>query len=56
LQDNKKLILKSEHFVMRGAVLRNTSWIIGYNFKIGCVVYTGMDTKLMRNAEKGVIK
>ena len=40
-------MLKSEHFVMRGAILRNTPWIIG------CAVYTGYDTKLMRNEEKG---
>lgn len=35
---------------MRGAVLRNTPYVIGL------VVYTGMDTKIMRNAEKGQAK
>jgi phospholipid-transporting ATPase len=32
---------------MRGAFLKNTNWIIGV------VVYTGYDTKVMRNEEKG---
>jgi magnesium-transporting ATPase (P-type) len=36
--------------LLRGAFLRNTEWIIGM------VVYTGLDTKIMRNAEASKIK
>lgn len=32
---------------MRGAVLKNTNWVKGL------VVFTGYDTKLMRNSEQG---
>ena len=35
---------------MRGAYLKNTQWIIGV------VVYTGYDTKIMRNEEKAKVK
>jgi len=31
--------------MLRGAILKNTDWIIGV------VAYTGLDTKIMKNAE-----
>jgi len=37
-------------FLLRGAVLSNTDWIIGV------VVYAGHDTKLLRNMGKGKYK
>jgi hypothetical protein len=43
-------MVKSENFIMRGAVLRNTKWILGKTFTLGLVIYTGLDTKLMRNS------
>ena len=43
---NNKLILTGKSLLLRGAYLRNTEWIYGI------VVYTGMDTKIMMNAEK----
>jgi magnesium-transporting ATPase (P-type) len=36
--------------LLRGAYLRNTEWILGV------VVYTGLDTKIMKNAEPSKIK
>jgi phospholipid-transporting ATPase len=36
--------------MLRGAFLRNTKWILGV------VVYTGDDTKIMRNAEPSRVK
>lgn len=36
--------------MLRGAFLRNTKWILG------AIIYTGEDTKIMRNAEPGRIK
>ena len=38
---------------MRGSVLKNTKWIKGIFLKLGLVVYTGSDTKIQRNSEKG---
>jgi len=43
-------ILNGKNLLLRGAFLRNTKWIIGV------VVYTGEDTKIMRNAEPSRIK
>jgi len=40
----------SKQLLLRGAFLRNTEWILGI------VVYTGMDTKIMKNAEAGKAK
>jgi len=43
-------MVNATNFAMRGAYLKNTNWITGV------VVYTGYDTKLMRNEEKGKFK
>ena len=39
--------VSSKNMLLRGAFLRSTDWILG------AVVYTGMDTKIMKNAEEG---
>lgn len=46
----KKLSLNTEQLLLRGATLRNTPWIHGV------VVFTGHETKLMRNATATPIK
>lgn len=47
---DQKLSLGPKQLLLRGAKLKNTSWVIGV------VVYTGIDTKIMRNAEASKIK
>lgn len=37
-----------DQMLLRGAMLRNTSWIHGV------VIYTGHETKLMKNSTKGI--
>jgi len=39
--------LSIEQLLMNGTSLKNTRWVLGF------CVYTGVDTKLMLNAEKG---
>ncbi|XBW34991.1 hypothetical protein QEN19_000556 [Hanseniaspora menglaensis] len=46
----KKIALMPEQMILRGAVIRNTSWCYGI------VVNTGHETKLMRNATSTPIK
>lgn len=46
----KELALNPEQLLLRGATLRNTPWIHGV------VVFTGHETKLMRNATAAPIK
>ncbi|KUI59826.1 putative phospholipid-transporting ATPase DRS2 [Cytospora mali] len=46
----KELALNPEQLLLRGATLRNTPWIHGI------VVFTGHETKLMRNANAAPIK
>lgn len=42
--EDRKISLTANHILLRGALLRNTSWIIGL------VIYTGFDTKIMKNS------
>lgn len=49
-EDKAALTLGADQILQRGAVLRNTSWIFGI------VVYTGHDTKLMRNSTSAPLK
>ncbi|KAI4463660.1 putative phospholipid-transporting atpase [Holotrichia oblita] len=42
--------LRPDQILLRGAMLRNTAWVYGV------VVYTGHETKLMRNAMKAPLK
>ena len=49
-ENNKTFMLGPKQFLLRGGYLKNTKWIIGV------IVYTGNDTKLMRNAEPSKIK
>ncbi|CAM1505472.1 Fc.00g111090.m01.CDS01 [Cosmosporella sp. VM-42] len=46
----KELALNPEQLLLRGATLRNTPWVYGV------VVFTGHETKLMRNATAAPIK
>ena len=43
---NKKIKLKANNLMLRGSKLRNTKSVTGV------VIYTGIDTKIMRNSEK----
>ena len=45
-----KISLSSKNLLLRGAVLKNTKWVVGV------VLYTGKDTKIMRNAEEAKFK
>ncbi|CAK77311.1 unnamed protein product (macronuclear) [Paramecium tetraurelia] len=44
--ESKKIQLTHKNFLLRGSKLKNVKWAIGV------VVYTGIDTKVMRNSEK----
>lgn len=46
----RELPLSPEQLLLRGAILRNTQWIYGI------VIFTGHETKLMRNATAAPIK
>lgn len=47
---DEKCPLSAKNLLLRGAVLKNTSWIVGV------VIYTGQDTKIMKNAEEAKFK
>ena len=47
---DKKLALSVKNLLLRGSVLKNTDWVIGVT------VYTGKDTKIMKNAEDSKFK
>lgn len=48
--NNRKIPLSPDQMILRGATLRNTGWIFGV------VIFTGHETKLMRNATATPIK
>lgn len=48
--NGQEIPLSPEQMILRGATLRNTSWIFGL------VIFTGHETKLMRNATATPIK
>ena len=48
--DSTNYMLNIKQLLLRGSSLVNTKWIIGI------VVYTGLDTKIMKNAENGKVK
>ncbi|TNV86611.1 hypothetical protein FGO68_gene4748 [Halteria grandinella] len=45
--DKKSYPLSANQLLLKGSVLKNTEWIVGF------VVYTGKETKLMMNAKEG---
>lgn len=45
-----KTPLSAKNLLLRGALLKNTAWVVGV------VIYTGKDTKIMRNAEEAKFK
>ena len=48
--EGKKYAIDNEQILLRGAVLRNTSWCYGV------VIFAGKDTKLMQNSGKAKFK
>jgi len=48
--DGKEYPLEVKQTLLRGAMLRNTKWVIGI------AVYTGHETKVMRNANQAPVK
>lgn len=50
LGGDKKILLSVKNLLLRGAVLKNTDWVIGIT------AYTGKDTKIMKNAEESKSK
>jgi len=48
--DHGMIDLDYNQFILRGSTLKNTEWIIGM------VVYTGHDTKIMRNSQNPQVK
>ncbi|XP_037914217.1 probable phospholipid-transporting ATPase IA isoform X4 [Hermetia illucens] len=49
-EDKSSVALGPDQLLLRGAILRNTSWVFGI------VVYTGHDSKLMRNSTSAPLK
>ena len=47
---DRKIPMSVKNLLLRGAVLKNTDWVIGI------VAYTGKDTKIMKNAEEAKFK
>ena len=47
---NESIALDAKQLLLKGAILKNTDWVIGF------VVYTGHSTKLMLNSKKGRVK
>lgn len=49
-ENGNRLMLNQRQFLPRGAKLKNSQWVIA------AIVYTGLDTKVMRNSEISKIK
>jgi len=47
MQDGTKTPLDPDQILLKGSTLRNTEWLIGV------CVFTGHDTKIMKNSSKG---
>jgi phospholipid-transporting ATPase len=47
---NNKIPIEAKQLLLKGAILRNTRWIVG------CVIYTGKNTKLILNSKKPRVK
>ena len=47
---NRKLLITSKNLLLRGAKLKNTDWVIGL------VVFTGKETKIMKNSDSTKFK
>ena len=45
--NNEKYSLNHKNLLLRGSKLKNVKWAIGIT------VYTGVDTKVMKNSEEG---
>ena len=50
LKDGSQFPIDPDQVLLKGSSLRNTEWIIG------ACVYTGHDTKIMKNSASSVIK
>lgn len=50
MEGGQKVILNAKQLLYRGAKLKNTAWIVGV------AIYTGGDTKLMKNSESAKSK
>ena len=48
--DGASVVLDPDQILLRGSTLRNTEWIIGV------VVYTGHETKIMKNSTNAKAK
>jgi len=48
--DSELLNLDYSNFILRGSTLKNTEWIVAM------VVYTGHDTKIMKNSQNAQVK
>ena len=48
--NEKRFKLSIEQLLFNGTTLKNTAWVLG------CTVYTGVDTKMMLNMNKGSMK
>ena len=48
--DKELINLDYNQFILRGSTLKNTQWVIGM------VVYTGHDTKIMKNSQHTQVK
>ena len=48
--DSELINLDYNQFILRGSTLKNTEWVIGM------VVYSGHDTKIMKNSQHAVMK